>query len=450
MTRPLRTKLLALVALAGVLGAEASIQSAAAEGGPLAARADDELRAPAAQQLASPAPAAAGTAARSAGVVRAAATVPRFHEGFDIDPASPRSFADTPMSRRWHVAQAVTDFNQWRLGDAVQAQHGPDCGPPPATHRADRWKEYVYVCKNHVMTARAAPSYAATYLMPKALLDWSSRRAVARWDVSTVSMSGRDWIDLWVTPIGSALMVPIDRGTGVAFQGAPRNAIHVRGANGGDSWTVEVIRKNKVVGRKTLTIPASFQRSAKTRTPMRLWVGPRRVTFRMSGVGTIRVPAGPNFRRGLVQWGHHAYNPAKDGAGVPATWHWDNFTLAPASALGANEVRPQRRIAGPGDRRVFRFRRPARARSVLLFDAVCKVAINFGDGPRRLAKQPTSDGNNTLEFASSYKVKVPRGATRAVVRFRGDGWYDGWPCVAENPIIIRNLRNPPPVPASWG
>ncbi len=360
-----------------------------------------------------------------------------FLETFDLDREGPVNFSDTIFAERWHVANAVADYQQWENGDPVDAQHGSDCAAPPATHRADTWDEYVYVCKNHLMTARAAPSYAATYLMPLAELDLSGPSAFVRFDVSTLSMSSRDWIDFWLTPIDDLLAVPIDH-EGPAFQGLPRNAVHVRGGNGSERWTISVIRDFQVVRTTELLVPANFDFSPKTRTAMELRIGQGQIRFSMAGVGSKTLAADPGFDQGFLQWGHHAYNPTKDNSGVPATWHWDNFQFEPAVPVGVNRVSPSRAIANPGQVRTLTFQRPALGGDRLMFDGVCRVELDFGSGFQPIAKQPTSEGNPTEEAASSYLVPVPAGATSVNVRFRGDGWYDGWPCIAENPIILNS------------
>jgi hypothetical protein len=33
----------------------------------------------------------------------------------------------------------------------------------------------------------------------------------------------------------------------------------------------------------------------------------------------------------VVQFGDHSYNPTNEGAGVPATWHWDNLQPSPST-----------------------------------------------------------------------------------------------------------------------
>ena len=295
----------------------------------------------------------------------------------------------------------------------------------------------MYVCKNHLMTARAAPSYGATFLMPLSEVDLSGPSAVVRWDVSTLSMSGRDWIDFWLTPIDDLLAVPMDH-EGPAFQGTPRNAIHVLGIGGGDRWTVSVIRDFVTVASNELHVPGDFDFSPKTRTTMELRITPGAVKLTMAGVGSKTVAADPGFDQGFLQWGHHAYNPTKDNAGVPATWHWDNFEFEPAVPVGINRVQPVRAVAFPGQQRTLTFQRPSEAGDRLMLDGVCRLELDFGSGFESVAKQPASEGNPTLETQSSYLVPVPPGSTNVRVRFQGDGWYDGFPCLAENPIILNS------------
>ncbi len=368
--------------------------------------------------------------------VLSAQTAGTFLETFDLDPAAPTNFSDTSFADRWHVTQIVTDYTAWADGDPVDAQHGADCGAPPDTHRADTWDEFVYVCKNHLMTARATPAYAATYLMPLAEVDLSGPEAVISWDVSTLSMSQRDWIDLWVTPMDDVLMVPIDD-WGPTLQGNPRNGIHVRNGNGSERWTIQVLEDFEVVDTVELFVRQDFEFSARKRTTMTLRIFPDHLEFTMDeDVGTVTLPVGPGFDRGVIQWAQHAYNPTKDNAGVPATWHWDNFAFEPALPLEANRVAPVRSVANRGETRDLTFERAAVDGDLLLFDAVCKVELDFGSGFQPVAKQPSSKGNSVVEAQSSYRVPVPVGATGVRVRFAGDGWWDGWPCVVENGIVV--------------
>jgi hypothetical protein len=172
---------------------------------------------------------------------------------------------------------------------------------------------------------------------------------------------------------------------------------------------------------------------------MTLRITPDQVGFTMDGVGAATVADGPDFDHGLIQWAHHAYNPTKGGSGVPATWHWDNFAFEPAIPLHVTRVEPARAVAQPDEIRELAFERAAIDGDQLFFDAVCAVEVDFGDGFEPVAKQPSSKKNAVEEAQSSYRVPVPVGAAGARVRFEGDGWYDGWPCVVENPIVVNRV-----------
>jgi hypothetical protein len=385
--------------------------------------------------LGRPTPAASLSVGRTCDRRAAVAPAPAFCESFDrIATVAPANFA----GQRWHVHQNVTDYKRWRSGDAVHAQHASDCGPPPATHLANRWAEYVFVCRNHLMTARAAPSYGATYLMPKAQANWSRGRAIVAWDVSTLKMSQRDWIDVWITPFNDLLAVPIDSGGPTAYQGHPRNAIHVRNSNDARSWTVTVIRDFREVRSRTFHVPAGVKPSATERSAFEVRIRRNSVRFGMPIRNRwITVRAAVPFTKGVIQWAQHSYNPTKDNAGVPATWHWDNFFVTPASRLAMTRVSPLRTIANNGAVRKLTFAAPARRGTRLLFGGVCRIGINFGHGWQRARKQPASRGNTIPESSASYLVRVPAGARSARVRFSGEGWYTGFPCLIETPVLLR-------------
>jgi hypothetical protein len=339
---------------------------------------------------------------------------------------------------RWLVHMDVADFNRWQSGDAVHAQHGADCAAPPATHLANQWREYVFVCNNHLMTARAAPSYGATYLMPRVQADWSNRGAVVAWDVSTFKMSTRDWIDLWITPFNDLLSVPIDAAGPNTYQGNPRNAIHVRNSNDARSWTVTVIRNFQEVRTGTFYLPARVTPSATVRSAFEVRITKTSVRFGMPTLNRwITVRADVPFTKGVVQWAQHSYNPTKDNSGVPATWHWDNFFITPAPRLAMTRVSPVRSIANNGQVRRLNFAAPAVPGARLLFGGVCRIQINFGRGWQWAPKQPASRGNTTVESSASYLIPVPAGARSARVRFFGDGWYTGFPCLVESPVLLR-------------
>jgi hypothetical protein len=251
-------------------------------------------------------------------------------------------------------------------------------------------------------------------------------------------MSARDWIDMWITPFDDLLAVPIDAQGPTAYQGHPRNAIHVRNSNDARSWTVTVIRDFREVQSRTFRLPASVRPSATDRSAFELRIRRHSLRFGMPTQNrwvTLRATA--PFTKGVIQWAQHSYNPTKDNSGVPATWHWDNFFVTPATRLAMSRVTPRRTIANNGAVRTLRFAAPAKRGARLAFGGVCRIEINFGDGWRAAPKQPASRGNSVVESSASYLVPVPAGATRARVRFSGDGWYTGFPCLVETPVLLK-------------
>ena len=93
-----------------------------------------------------------------------------FLETFDGDPSTPIPFS----SPNWDVT--IHSRDEWFELDAMDAAHGPNCEPPPATHRISAYEDAVFTCKNHVMTSIYAPGYGAIYLTPNELVDFSEER----------------------------------------------------------------------------------------------------------------------------------------------------------------------------------------------------------------------------------------------------------------------------------
>ena len=88
--------------------------------------------------------------------------------------------------RRWSQAWQpsnwgvdANNFDMW-LGngfsmDNMAAHHGHDCSAPPASHAVDSLDDAVFQCRDHIMTS-VAGHYAAAYLTPPAMIDFSSER----------------------------------------------------------------------------------------------------------------------------------------------------------------------------------------------------------------------------------------------------------------------------------
>ncbi|OAI41820.1 hypothetical protein AYO38_03460 [bacterium SCGC AG-212-C10] len=338
--------------------------------------------------------------------------------------------------------------------EPMEAEHGPDCGAPPATHHlSGSYKDAVFQCKDHIMTALNSSGYGLIYLTPNQMLDFGGGGSVA-FDVSTAKPSSRDWIDVWISPWADNLALPFNMGD-VDLQGPPNNAINVSMAgvenvpvltiyrNGSSSvynaaWNTPSIGSGVTPGtnqsatrqRFVLTVTANhvkFERLASTTATA--------ITFFDVDVAAM------SWKQGVVQWGHHSYNPTKDGAGVPATHHWDNFTINPAIPFTIIHS-INRSVRGAGG--TVSFASPAPAGAMLRFGAVCKVKING-----QLVDPAVPTGHP--EHFSSYFVPIAAGTTQVSMSFADDGWYTTrFGCAAEDFAIWSPPTGAaaPPLPAS--
>jgi hypothetical protein len=350
-----------------------------------------------------------------------------FVETFEGAPASPQPFT----SPSWNVAV----HNRGTLSGlpTFQAHHGHDCGAPPATHTVNSHEGAVFQCRNHVMTSMNAEGYGLVYMTPNHMVDFSRGEAVIKFDVSTLRTAKRDWIDLWITPFEDNVTYPLQRWL-PDLQGEPKNALTIRMDNGsggsffkgeiyrnwelqqlgGDSWnTIEKLIETSATKRETFELRIS-RTSVKFGMPEHnlWWIN---TTFADLGWGT-----------GVVQLGHHSYNPLKDG-GTPNTWHWDNVSISPAipfTIINANQRTADN--ASP----VVTFQRPAPANAHLRFAAVGVVQLSYDGGQtwqaptRANTLRGPGGGEIKREAFSSYWHPIPQGVQAVQFKFDRDDWYN--------------------------
>ncbi|MBE0697421.1 MAG: hypothetical protein IH586_10905, partial [Anaerolineaceae bacterium] len=251
-----------------------------------------------------------------------------FSETFDVDPAAPQPW----QPANWDVAVHSRDVGTWNTLEPMQAGHGADCSPPPAAHQVRQYQDAVYLCKNHLMTAINATGYGVIYLTPNHMVDFTEQEAVIRFDLSTERTSERDWIDVWITPYDDHLQLPLsdfypDLG------GEPRRAIQVEMANFNRKTTFAFNRiTNFAAAGYTGTAWIGYEDfltpSAMRRDTFELRISRTHIKFGMPAYNfwwyDKTIPA-LDWTVGVVQFGHHSYNPKKDCSGcLPNTWHWDN------------------------------------------------------------------------------------------------------------------------------
>lgn len=348
-----------------------------------------------------------------------------FRSTFDGDPAAPVSWPNIVDFENWDVTvhRRSTDLTM----QGVNAHHGPNCEPPMTTHYVDTYEGSVFQCKNHVMTTLNDTGYGVIYLTPNQILDFSNgQEAVFRFDMSTLKTSSRDWIDLWITPFDENLQLPLDRN--VDLQGRPNNTVQILmipergfvpfitrdgvtkeyryGAEGVSWW----------VGYDDILVP-----DPKRRDTFELRISESSLKFCMPDYDMcyidmpIETPLGWN--QGIIQVGHHSYNPTKDGAGTANTWHWDNFEIE--NGIPFTNIKADRRYANP-DATGVQFDAPAPANAHLRFAGIgSNLEVSFDGGVSWEFAQFNEQGNDNYHFMS-YWTPIPEGTT--AVQFRGGNW----------------------------
>lgn len=317
-------------------------------------------------------------------------------------------------------------FNTW---DAVMdAQHGAACQGPPATHSLYDLGDAVFVCNGHVMTAGWAFGYGEIMITPAQIVNCSTGCTV-QWDLSTEKLSGRDWPDVWLMPWNDNLTLPFEIGD-VDLQGYPRQGLHLTASAGQGGWKVFTVNNYT----PTAELGSNFYEGLGTGIAAGVNQAAVRQTFKLTLTpGHIRLerlasPTAPQFTwldtdcacllapDYVVTFGHHIYNPTKDGAGIPATWHWDKFTLSNATPFTLIHSTLKPGTAVTTDNTPVMFQAPAPGNAFLRFSGVCRIRIDGNLAPRQaFIGHP--------EHASSYFIPIAEGKDSVVVSFEADSWY---------------------------
>jgi hypothetical protein len=356
---------------------------------------------------------------------------PTYLASFDGAPAVPESYQPAD----WDITVHSRDRDYWYNLEPMQAIHGPQCDAPPATHLVDTYENAVFRCNNHVMTAIRASGYGVIYLTPNQMVDFSGQLSsvgVIRFDVSTLRTSKRDWIDIWVTPYEDNLQAPLEDWL-PDLNGEPRRAIHIRmdfgsGSPPGGSFEGFVIRdfeaeelpQNASAGYETLFTPSATQRQT-----FELRISANRIQFGLPAYNFwwIDTPiADLGWSQGVVQLGHHSYNPMKDcSTCTPNTWHWDNVQITPAVPFTI--LRAGQRYVLPGNENV-QLTAPAPANAHLRFSAIGEnLEVSFDGGLSWQTAQMQAQEEYHEDHFRTYWTPVPAGAI--AVRFRGEEWWGG-------------------------
>ena len=384
----------------------------------------------------------------------AAAEGPSFAFQWTGDPATPQPWRPSD----WDLIVHSRDQNFWTQLGSTTAQHGPDCGPPPATHPTSSYPDAVFICRNHMMTAFSPGGYGEIEFAPNQVADWTNGPAVISWHQSTFRTSPRDWTDIFVTPFDENLVLPAH--TDVDLRGRPRDAIHVEMSDAVNPTTFRGTLIDDFKGTDITTAAAALEKvtppSAVTRTHFQLEISRTHVRFGIPETGTWwidRDVPSLKFTEGIIQLGHHSYTPDKECTPTPGvlsctgnTWHWSDFSVSsavPFTMLRTPVSQPGAHVSHDTSPLV-EFEAPAPPNSHLRFAAVGRISVSFDGGKTwRVANPQPSEGNQDGSYTEnttlSYWVPVPAGATG--VTFRGEDTYWTWWWVVD-PAVWSSMQPP--------
>jgi hypothetical protein len=375
------------------------------------------------------------------GIAPAAAA--SFGETFDGAPATPLPWEPA----NWDVTVHSRDTGTWNQLETMAAQHGPDCAGPPSTHVTSSYEGAVFLCRDHVMTAIQAGGYGLIYLTPDQLIDFSGGEAVLSFDMSTLRTAQRDWVDVWVTPFDDHHQLAFEDGD-VDLQGPPRRAVHLVMDLTSNSFQGEVYNNFQVTDLPSRSTPYDnvLVPDAARRDRFELRISTNRIRFGMPAKNLWWVDTTiPNlgWSSGVVQLGHHSYNPTKDCSGPCSanTWHWDNVSINPAKPF--TMIKADRRFVTDGTSNVLRFTQPAPANAFLRFAGIGEnLQVSFNNGASWTAAVRQSIGGELKEHQfQSFWTPVPAGTKQVLVRGSG-GWWGDWH--VRDISIWANSSAPPP------
>ena len=340
----------------------------------------------------------------------------------------------------WDVIVHSRDARTWQALDPMPAQHGADCGAPPATHLVTRYEDAVFICNNHMMTAFMPGGYGEVEMAPDHLVDWSQGTAIISWHQSTYRTSPRDWTDINVTPFADNLVLPAN--VTVDLSGEPRNGVHIAmstafpttfsGSILNDFNATPLAGTGAVLEHvlpPSMTVRAHFQLEI-SRTHIRFGLPDQNVWFVDQDA-----PALP-FTSGIVQLGHHSYTPDKECTPTPGaltctgdTWHWSDFSMQPAHPFTMMPADTGSHVSHDTSSTVH-FTVGAPAGSFLRFAAVGAITVSYDGGKtwREPKVQPATsnrDGVVRGSLFNGYWTPVPEGTT--TVMFDGqDTYFSPW------------------------
>jgi IPT/TIG domain len=339
--------------------------------------------------------------------------------------------------------------------ESMNAQHGTNCGAPPATHAINTLAQGVFICNNHLMTAIGDSGYGEIALTPDHMADWSTGTVAIKVDVSTLQFNTSDFVEIWVSPFADNQTLPFEDNiidnqgplkTALAFS---FNASGLLGTHEGDVSRFDNFQQTDLPRTSAQQTLASLALSSPTiRTTYEIDISQGHVRFGLpaQNVWWTDTNISPlSFSQGIVQITHHSYNPLKHdpGTGIDS-WHWSNFSISnavPFAILNGAE-----RSINAGGATTVHFPAPAPANAYLRFSGLGPVGSTYTvsyDGGVSWVSPALQNQIGPIhdEHFSTYWTPVPAGTQ--TVMFQGKAWWGGAWWVRDPAIWAQGSATPP-------
>jgi hypothetical protein len=355
------------------------------------------------------------------------------------NPSAPQPW----QPKDWDLIVHARDQRTWTQLDPMPAQHGADCGAPPATHTVTSYDDAVFICRNHMMTAFWPGGYGEIEFAPSELADWSGGTTVISWHQSTFRTSPRDWTDLMITPLEKNLVLQAQ--IQVDLKGRPRDAVDIEMCGCAPTKFTGAIMSNfqeTDITTDDTPLESAYPQSAVNRTHFQLEISRTHIRFGIPEAHLWWVDRNItplSFTRGLIQFGHHSYTPDKECVPTPGvlscvanTWHWSDFSVS--SAVPFTMLRGLTAASGhvsDDTSKVVQLPSAAPANSHLRFAALGRVSVSFDSGRTWVAPtpQPSEKNQNGAwdeDMFYSYWVPAPEGTTSVTFRGQDTTWGAPW------------------------
>jgi hypothetical protein len=218
------------------------------------------------------------------------------------------------------------------------------------------------------------------------------------------------------------------------LNGPPKRAVHIRMdfssantiflAEMINNFNPQAVKQNSSAGYQTVLTPSPTRRDT-----FELDISQNHLKFGMPQYNLWWIDAdiaNPGWSQGVVQIGHHSYNPEKacnyNGTCGANTWHWDNVSIFPAKAFTI--IRANQKNLNDGTSPIVNLASPTPANAFLRFAGIgTALEVSYDGGSTWKPAQVQSQMTQIVEHFQSYWMPIPAGISQMSIR--GQDWWGG-------------------------